>query len=185
MGHTQMTPVQASTIPLFMRHKDVVVEAVTGSGKTLAFVVPILEKLVRRERKLAKNEIGALVISPTRWVPTMNLFPPLKLTVCAFKRAGYPDTLHILSFPIIPALISSFPFSRPTLGLGCPARLTARLPPSPSHRILRHSSRARRAKFSFHRRGHRNRHTRSGGRASSGKGQKCRQCERAGNTGTR
>lgn len=66
MGHTQMTPVQASTIPLFMKHKDVVVEAVTGSGKTLAFVVPILERLVRRESKLRKNEIGALVISPTR-----------------------------------------------------------------------------------------------------------------------
>lgn len=63
-----MTPVQASTIPLFMRHKDVVVEAVTGSGKTLAFVIPIFEKLVRRDRKLAKNEIGALVISPTRCV---------------------------------------------------------------------------------------------------------------------
>ncbi|RDX56555.1 DEAD-domain-containing protein [Lentinus brumalis] len=70
MGHTQMTPVQASTIPLFMRHKDVVVEAVTGSGKTLAFVIPILEKLIRRERKLAKNEIGALVISPTRELAT-------------------------------------------------------------------------------------------------------------------
>ncbi|KAI0372859.1 DEAD-domain-containing protein [Pilatotrama ljubarskyi] len=70
MGHTHMTPVQASTIPLFMRHKDVVVEAVTGSGKTLAFVIPILEKLIRRERKLAKNEIGALVISPTRELAT-------------------------------------------------------------------------------------------------------------------
>ena len=68
MGHTQMTPVQASTIPLFMKHKDVVVEAVTGSGKTLAFVIPILERLIRRESKLRKNEIGALVISPTRWV---------------------------------------------------------------------------------------------------------------------
>ena len=49
MGHTQMTPVQASTIPLFMQNKDVVVEAVTGSGKTLAFVIPILERLIRRE----------------------------------------------------------------------------------------------------------------------------------------
>ncbi|KII95178.1 hypothetical protein PLICRDRAFT_34015 [Plicaturopsis crispa FD-325 SS-3] len=61
-----MTPVQASTIPLFMQHKDVVVEAVTGSGKTLAFVIPILERLIRRESKLKKNEIGALIISPTR-----------------------------------------------------------------------------------------------------------------------
>jgi ATP-dependent RNA helicase DDX55/SPB4 len=66
MGHTQMTPVQAATIPLFMQNKDVVVEAVTGSGKTLAFVIPILERLIRREHRLAQNQIGALVISPTR-----------------------------------------------------------------------------------------------------------------------
>lgn len=66
MGHTRMTPVQASTIPLFMQNKDVVVEAVTGSGKTLAFVLPVLEKLIRRESKLRKNEVGVLVISPTR-----------------------------------------------------------------------------------------------------------------------
>ncbi|KAI0054179.1 DEAD-domain-containing protein [Auriscalpium vulgare] len=66
LGHTQMTPVQASAIPLFMRNKDVVVEAVTGSGKTLAFVIPILERLIRRESRLRKNEVGALVISPTR-----------------------------------------------------------------------------------------------------------------------
>ncbi|KAI9510838.1 DEAD-domain-containing protein [Russula earlei] len=66
MGHAQMTPVQASTIPLFMQNKDVVVEAVTGSGKTLAFVIPILERIIRREKKFTRNEIGALVISPTR-----------------------------------------------------------------------------------------------------------------------
>lgn len=66
MGYTKMTPVQASTIPLFMKHKDVVVEAVTGSGKTLAFVIPVLEKLIRREGKLRKNDIGALIITPTR-----------------------------------------------------------------------------------------------------------------------
>ncbi|KAI6047163.1 DEAD-domain-containing protein [Pisolithus marmoratus] len=70
MGYTQMTPVQASTIPLFMQHKDVVVEAVTGSGKTLAFVIPILERLIRRESKLSRNEIGALIISPTRELAT-------------------------------------------------------------------------------------------------------------------
>ncbi|KAG6836515.1 hypothetical protein H0H93_007192 [Arthromyces matolae] len=70
MGHTQMTPVQASTIPLFMKHKDVVVEAVTGSGKTLAFVIPILEKLIRRENRHRTNDIAALVISPTRELAT-------------------------------------------------------------------------------------------------------------------
>lgn len=67
MGYTEMTPVQASAIPLFMKNKDVVVEAVTGSGKTLAFVIPILERLIRRNTRLRKNEIGALIISPTRY----------------------------------------------------------------------------------------------------------------------
>lgn len=62
-----MTPVQASTIPLFMKHKDVVVEAVTGSGKTLAFVIPVVERLIRREIQLRRDEIGALIISPTRY----------------------------------------------------------------------------------------------------------------------
>ena len=46
----------------------VLVEAVTGSGKTLSFVIPILEKLIRREKRLKKNEVGALIISPTRYV---------------------------------------------------------------------------------------------------------------------
>ncbi len=66
MGHTQMTPVQASAIPLFMQNKDVVVEAVTGSGKTLAFVIPVLERIIRREKNFKRNEVGALIISPTR-----------------------------------------------------------------------------------------------------------------------
>ncbi len=74
MGFSQMTPVQASTIPLFMKHKDVVVEAVTGSGKTLAFVIPVIERLIRREARLKRNEIGALVISPTRYVAMYHPF---------------------------------------------------------------------------------------------------------------
>ncbi|KAG9017072.1 ATP-dependent rRNA helicase spb4, partial [Tulasnella sp. 427] len=70
MGFAQMTPVQASVIPLFMKNKDVIVEAVTGSGKTLAFVVPIIERLIRREKRLKKNQVGALIISPTRELAT-------------------------------------------------------------------------------------------------------------------
>ncbi|KAI0035944.1 P-loop containing nucleoside triphosphate hydrolase protein [Vararia minispora EC-137] len=70
MGHTHMTPVQASTIPLFIQHKDVVVEAVTGSGKTLAFVIPVLQRFVHHRRSYKKNEIAALVVSPTRELAT-------------------------------------------------------------------------------------------------------------------
>ncbi|KAL9009724.1 MAG: hypothetical protein Q9173_005272 [Seirophora scorigena] len=66
MGLKRMTPVQASTIPLFMKHKDVVVEAVTGSGKTLAFLIPIVERLLRLDEPIKKHHVGAIIISPTR-----------------------------------------------------------------------------------------------------------------------
>ena len=66
MGFSRMTPVQASTIPLFMGNKDVVVEAVTGSGKTLAFIVPVVEKLLRLEEPVKKHHVAAIIVSPTR-----------------------------------------------------------------------------------------------------------------------
>jgi len=65
-----------------MKNKDVVVEAVTGSGKTLAFVIPILERLIRRETRLKEDEIGALVISPTRCV---NFSSPISSSDQVFK----------------------------------------------------------------------------------------------------
>ena len=70
LGFEFMTPVQASTIPYFMQNKDVAVEAVTGSGKTLAFVIPVVEMLLRRTKEWTKDEVGALVITPTRELAT-------------------------------------------------------------------------------------------------------------------
>ena len=59
-----MTPVQAATIPQFLAHKDVAVQACTGSGKTLAFLIPVVEFISKR--KFQKQQIGALILSPTR-----------------------------------------------------------------------------------------------------------------------
>lgn len=59
-----MTPVQTATIPLFLKNKDVAVQACTGSGKTLCFLLPILEILIKEKR--GKYHVGAIVISPTR-----------------------------------------------------------------------------------------------------------------------
>ena len=73
-----MTPVQASTIPQFMRNKDVVVEAVTGSGKTLAYLIPVLEKLLRLEEQIKRHHIGAIILSPTR----SGNRKPIRLDVC-------------------------------------------------------------------------------------------------------
>jgi ATP-dependent RNA helicase DDX55/SPB4 len=68
-GFTTMTPVQAATIPLFLQNKDVAVEAITGSGKTLAFIIPIIERLLKRSAgpdPLQFYQVGAIVLAPTR-----------------------------------------------------------------------------------------------------------------------
>ncbi len=83
-----MTPVQSATIPLFMSNKDVAVEAVTGSGKTLAFVIPIIEILTKRKKFWTKNEVGALVVTPTRELATQiagmfEPFMPSGLSLCS------------------------------------------------------------------------------------------------------
>ncbi|KAL0949539.1 hypothetical protein HGRIS_009588 [Hohenbuehelia grisea] len=110
MGHTHMTPVQASTIPLFMKHKDVVVEAVTGSGKTLAFVIPTLERLIRRESKLRKNEVAVLVVSPTRELAT-QIHSIFSLFLAAQPRSSVSDEdddgVSELEYPPPLLLISS------------------------------------------------------------------------------
>lgn len=72
LGFEKPTAVQAATIPLFLGHKDVVVEAVTGSGKTLAFLIPIVEILSVRTPVLARSEVGAIVVSPTRELATQT-----------------------------------------------------------------------------------------------------------------
>jgi len=46
---------------------------VTGSGKTLSFVIPVLEKILRRDKPLGKREIGAIIVSPTRYASEKNL----------------------------------------------------------------------------------------------------------------
>ena len=61
-GFTQPTPVQAQSIEPALAGRDVVATAQTGTGKTLAFVLPILERLLRRPGR----GLQALVLSPTR-----------------------------------------------------------------------------------------------------------------------
>ncbi|GKZ59308.1 putative ATP-dependent RNA helicase ddx27 [Aspergillus niger] len=58
------TPIQRKTIPVALLGKDIVGSAVTGSGKTAAFVVPILERLLFRPRKVPTSRVAILM--PTR-----------------------------------------------------------------------------------------------------------------------
>lgn len=64
VGFTKPTPIQAKTIPIALIGKDLVGGAVTGSGKTGAFIVPILERLLYRPKKIPTTRV--VVLTPTR-----------------------------------------------------------------------------------------------------------------------
>ena len=64
VGFGEPTPIQAKAIPVALLGKDVVGGAVTGSGKTAAFLVPILERLLYRPRRMATSRV--VVLMPTR-----------------------------------------------------------------------------------------------------------------------
>ncbi|KDR82696.1 hypothetical protein GALMADRAFT_238187 [Galerina marginata CBS 339.88] len=66
LGFTKPTPIQAATIPVALLGKDVVGNAVTGSGKTAAFIIPMLERLLYREKGKKAAATRCVVLVPTR-----------------------------------------------------------------------------------------------------------------------
>ena len=64
VGFVEPTPIQAKTIPVALRGADVVGGAITGSGKTAAFMIPILERLLYRPKKIPTSRVAILM--PTR-----------------------------------------------------------------------------------------------------------------------
>ncbi|KAI0814942.1 P-loop containing nucleoside triphosphate hydrolase protein [Irpex lacteus] len=66
LGFSKPTPIQAATIPVALLGKDVVGNAVTGSGKTAAFIIPMIERLLYRERGKNAAATRCLVLVPTR-----------------------------------------------------------------------------------------------------------------------
>jgi ATP-dependent RNA helicase DDX27 len=66
LGFHTPTPIQAVTIPVALMGKDVVGNAVTGSGKTAAFIVPMIERLLYRDRGKKAAATRCLILVPTR-----------------------------------------------------------------------------------------------------------------------
>ena len=69
-GITTPFPIQALTLPVALRGRDIIGQAKTGTGKTLGFGIPLLQNTVAPGEPNPKNrEIGrpqALVVLPTR-----------------------------------------------------------------------------------------------------------------------
>lgn len=66
LGFHSPTPIQAATIPVALLGKDIVGNAVTGSGKTAAFIIPMIERLLYRERGKKAAATRCVILVPTR-----------------------------------------------------------------------------------------------------------------------
>ena len=61
LGYTQMTAIQAASLPLTLAGRDLIAQASTGSGKTAAFGIPLVENL-----DAAQFDTQAMILCPTR-----------------------------------------------------------------------------------------------------------------------
>ncbi|KGW18522.1 DEAD/DEAH box helicase family protein [Burkholderia pseudomallei MSHR4303] len=61
LGYTDMTPIQAASLPIALAGHDLIAQAKTGSGKTAAFSLALLARLDAR-----RFDVQALVLCPTR-----------------------------------------------------------------------------------------------------------------------
>jgi len=64
LGFERPTPIQAKAIPFAMAGRDICGSAVTGSGKTAAYLLPILERLLFRPKRVLATRV--LIVTPTR-----------------------------------------------------------------------------------------------------------------------
>jgi ATP-independent RNA helicase DbpA len=64
LGYTQMTPIQAASLPVTLAGQDLIAQASTGSGKTVAFGLPLIERLQSAGSPSAP--VQAVILCPTR-----------------------------------------------------------------------------------------------------------------------
>jgi ATP-dependent RNA helicase DDX27 len=114
VGFTEPTPIQQKAIPIAMSGKDVVGGAVTGSGKTAAFLIPIMERLLYRPKKIPTTRVA--IFMPTR-----------ELAVQCFNVAKKLAAFTDITFAILAGGFSSREQeavlkTRPDVVIGTPGR---------------------------------------------------------------
>ncbi|HHH35940.1 MAG TPA: DEAD/DEAH box helicase [Gammaproteobacteria bacterium] len=67
LGYSHCTPIQAQSLPLLLKGRDVAGQAQTGTGKTAAFLIAMFDRLLRkRPAEGGGSRPRGIVIAPTR-----------------------------------------------------------------------------------------------------------------------
>ena len=84
IGINKFTDIQNLSIPEIRKGKDVIIKSETGSGKTFAFLIPIIERLEKRNQ--------CLVLAPTRELAKQifNEFKKISNKYAAIVYGGVP-----------------------------------------------------------------------------------------------
>jgi ATP-dependent RNA helicase DDX27 len=127
VGFTQPTPIQAKTIPVALLGKDVVGGAVTGSGKTAAFIVPVLERLLYRPKKVPTSRVTILM-------PTREL--AIQCHAVATKLASHTDIKFCLAVGGLSLKVQEAELRlRPDVIIATPGRFIDHMRNSPSFTV--------------------------------------------------
>ena len=110
LEYTQMTPVQAASLPPILAGRDVIAQARTGSGKTAAFGLGLLSRLASEN-----VQVQALVLCPTRELADQvgkeirrlaRFMPNIKVSVFC---GGVPLRPHLASLTHPPHVVVGTP----------------------------------------------------------------------------
>jgi ATP-dependent RNA helicase DDX27 len=127
VGFTKPTPIQSKAIPIALMGKDVVGGAVTGSGKTAAFVVPILERLLYRPKKVPTTRV--VILMPTRELA-------IQCHAVATKLASHTDIKFCLAVGGLSLKVQEAELRlRPDVVIATPGRFIDHMRNSPSFTI--------------------------------------------------
>ena len=66
LNYNTPSPIQAASIPILLKKKDIMGLAQTGTGKTAAFALPLIQNLTQSGISAKAGQIRSLILCPTR-----------------------------------------------------------------------------------------------------------------------